>query len=547
MKKKLKKISKKLSGKLSMKSGLFFLLIGLFMAILASLLVIPELFFIKNFEDFLPEKDLIGFIKVENFQAPEQLSEKYPQVKTDFNKYFSTILGIDLEKTNIWRGKRAGIALYEDNFNVESPYSWVVLFEITNKKEAEIFLNKLAGNEENLVYDNRNKIKVSILKNRNFKCALFESYLVCSDKGSNIFDKLLAEERAIVASADYQRWQAQMPKKAYLKAYFRTEKINKIIPNFASLINGNIETGGLVLEEKENQLAISMFFVKKQKNAEIFSQEEQEDLLTILPKETIFFLNGKNTKNTIDTALNEMSHNDPELKTYFLARTRAIIQNNYFSETVSLENDIFPLFSKNFVFAFVKTEIISKTEDQEEIEEKLVPLLIINTDDEIFAEEKRKKLAKGFEEILIKESGEIIEETLENEETIKEIFPLGSEAIKIEKDFNDAKTVYLKGKDKEMAIARKNNLLIISTDTEILKEVITKIDQTKFKRETSKIVENFNIKTFSSADETFAFDKSFVSSLPIGDYVNKLYFIDTVSGKIVRIPDAFRVDIQIAF
>lgn len=536
MKKHIKKIAEKLTGNLPLRSGIIFLLIAIFMAVLATFLIAPSIFGTTDCDKFLPEKNLVAFAYFDDFQAPENLVKQYPQFADEFNNQVSHIFGLDFASTNNWRGKKAGFALYENTFNTENKLSWAVLLEIDNKEAAKSFLNTFLNqeSEEGIKRSQVGKIEVLNPDSKNYKCAIYKNYLICTDKNSTLFDDLQAEKKSIASSADYQRWNAQMPDDSYVKAYFKTEKLAKFLPNYTAFLTENIEIGGFVITENKSSFDLSLFCIKKKQGEEMNAQGKSENLIQLLPYETIAFANGKNTKDTINAALDEISRNDPPLKEFLLGRMRAIMKESYFGSSVSLEQDIFPLFAKDFVFAVLKRD------------GKIIPLLILNTDDDVFAEEKRKKLISGFEEYASSLTGEIIENTLDNGEVVKEAFPLGQGAEKIEKEIANGIISDLKSDQKELVLGRKNQLLVISNDPEAVKQVINNSDTAPYQRQTAPLVQNFDLKTFSSFDEIFAFDKEAFVYLP-EQYQKYVKYFTAISGKVVRIPDSFRIDLRLDF
>lgn len=535
MKKHLKKISEKLGGNLSFTSGFFFLLIGFLMAFIGSFLLFPGVFITEDFENFLPEESLIAFVSVQNLQVPEKLREKYPETEKRFSDFFSHLLGVDFAKTAEWRGKKAGIVFYENPDDVERLFSWAIFLEVDNKKVARTFLSDLAEGEVGKQGD----LEVFTLKNRNSACTFFEGYAVCTHRDAQIFEKLTKKNQSITKSADYQRWSAQMPTDTYGKVFFRTEKIASLIGAPSSLLAKNITTGGFTITENGQSLDLSMFFVKSEKTAELISAKNNEaGLITVLPQDTVFFLNGKNTKNTMEATLTELSRHDPEFSVFLLGKLRALMKNRFFGEEISLEEDVFPLFTDEFILGLSKKD------------EKLSYFLILRGDDEIFVEAKRQKFIDGFESVSADFVPTVLSDPAGGADSAEEVFPAGDVLQKTEEEIEGGLLTTLtmtSEKGLEMAFGRRGRDLIVTNAAEDARVILQKMGMPAFKREKALIVKNFPLKTFSTFDEVFSATKEAFSYLPFPQITKELYFIQEVSGKIVRIPDAFRVDIKVDF
>ena len=357
----------------------------------------------------------------------------------------------------------------------------------------------------------------------------YDKYIVCTDKNSNLLSDILSDKKPISASNDFQRWSAQVPQNSYIKVFFVLKEIEKFMPRQFAELGESLKSGGLIVQENKNSFTSSAFFIKKKKSEDLTKQKTEKYLAQFTPQNTEFFLNGKNSASTINLALEELRY-----KEFLLGKMRAFIQDEFFADVISLEDDIFPLFAKDFLLAIIKQD------------DGFYPLLVVNTDDAIFANAKKEKFIKGFSKMSSKYGVKI----LENENGISEVFPKNGILEKNTENFMNTEINYLRlnvdENKREFAIAQDKKLLIFAEQPKYIKEFIENINTENKNIIHAEIVEKFPFKTFSYYDEILAFSGDFLSFL--GDNVReKFYFIDQVSVKLVRIPDSFRLDVEIKF
>lgn len=550
MKKHLKGIQQKISGALSNKAGLFFLVIGILMTLFSAILIYSYVFSPEKIENILPEKNLVAFVSLSELEIPENIKLKDAKIQDKFDKFLSFYLGVDIVESNHWRGDRASVAIYNNSKN--KSFDWIVLLEIAKQKEASDFLNTLASDIQQLQFDQKENLKIVNYLNRDLSCTFLEGYLVCTNKSSDFFDNYLdaksGNQTFIANSSDYQRAIAQLPPNNWIKLYFLPNKAIDIFSNSAISLKPfieNIKSAVISVKESKNFIEFTIFALKENPDPEfsknISDPERYKNLANLLPKNTLLFLQGKNTEDSIDYAFDQISLKDPAFKDFVLLRLRAIIMD-YFGEELSLDNDIIPLLSDDF--------LVGITNDNSN---NLIPFLVLRTDDEIFAEAKRQKLASGLEHMASKFAPNVVTYPLADNSEIKEVFPNNNALKRIEEDIADGIITFIivNGEDDhstKVALGRKKEILIISSDMDVVKDIIQKIDLPESRRDNSDLFFDFPIMTFSQFDELFGFSNKFFKYLPNQDFANfaenNLNFIEKVSGKIVRIPDSLRIEIK---
>jgi len=539
------KFPQKIYQKFPSSAAIFFLIIGLLMTFFAGVLIFKTVFQTNKVENFIPNKNLLALMQTESLSLPSEIRQKNPALQKKLDNFLLSIFTTDFQKTTSWRGEKFAIAFFKNSQNKNNLF-WSIFLEIKDRKQAFDFLKNFLLKNEKLIIKQKDAYQIFSFPSRNFDCSFLEGYLACAQKKSSFFENFIlvkkGQEKSIKDSRDFQKTNAQVSKNSLVKIFIRPLQIMDFFPTQYYWLKPMLEelkVGMLSWQNQENGLKLSAFFLKKQKEENIFtslSKKISENLADFLPQKSIFFAHIKNTQKSLDYYLSHITLSDKNFNFFIFAKARAILEN-FFARTISLEDDLLPLFTDNF--------IIGLTQKQKET----IPFLIIKTSDPVFAEEKRKKFILGFEKMLTSLSVEII--NIEEDPDMKEAFPSSLETIKKQEDLTNGSLTTLKRASWQISLARKDKILIASSREEITKEIIQKINLPKFRRKTSYLSRHFPLRTFSAFDEVFAFSKDFLYFLPsknikkiVGRY---FYFLEKFSGKIVKLPDALRIELLIDF
>lgn len=511
----MKKHLKKLAGNLGSTSSFFFLAIGFAMAIGASILSVEYILKEKEIANFIPEKDLVLIIEGEKLQLPQNLPQDIQDKIWDFVEKS----GFELSKLKDQSKNRFAIALYKKDNKLKP----LIIKQVEGFPEAKELLKNIFSEEE--VNSNEKEQKIN-LKNGNLKCELENVYLFCSDS-EELLAEVKREENKIINDPDYIKYLSETPKNYYARGFIRVKNLERYLPINTVLIYKNIRSAGFVLEHDDMSFDLAFFAIKDQKDIEN-KDTAKDDLVSILPKSLVFFLNGKNSKNTFNQFIKEGELHDEHFEEFTLGRLRAIMRNSYFGDFLSLEDDILPLLEDDYSIALYKEQ------------GKYYPLIILDTLDKDFLAIKKEKIKNALIKKAELSNFEIIEKQIseDSEDTVKEVFPKDSKKIiKSEYVDNDLMEI-INLEDLKLTIAQKNTTLIVSSNEHAVKEVLLKMNLPKHKRALGKLALDYPFRSFSAFDEIFAF-----SYFPV--FREELSFIDVVSGKIVRVPDSFRLELKI--
>ncbi len=515
-------------------SGMLFLLVGGLMCIFTALLLFDRVFVPSDLEKIIPEKDLIAFVNVERFENFSETQNSSPEWEQALKKIEAFFFDFHPDEIIRWRGKRGGIAVYGSSSNTPSRITFV---SIGNKKALSEYLASQKRVERE---DFSGHTILTLSSPRAQYCFVLKGYFTCSQEKESIVMLLSAQKEAessLFLSQDFERTVAELPRnhimrlfirsKPFLTSHIQTNEYRTLMPLFQVAS----EVGMALTENRRNNALESHILLYREEISpeKDLSNEALEftggtpSLLSYIPRNAHAFIWGNDFTEDFLQGLTYFDSVDSTFRERFQNILSQKI-SQFFGEGISWTFDILPLLEGEFV--------VGSDQKAQEI------FVLLRVSDTEFASNKLEKFKVSLEKMSSRFLPRIIENTLEDGSTIREIFP---EEVNISVNDTEEDGVRmisfglrdLENQSTKFVLAQKGKILMFSTFENASENILQK-------RETPDILQNFPLRFAGSSEEVFVITEDFLSS-KFSNLGSLFPPFEKIYGKIVNTPLFFRI------
>jgi hypothetical protein len=463
---------------------------GLFALIMIGLLVwVGVLLFQKVFRaqpiaKYLPAENTVATLEINinpghhQVKKTFELLQDYPEYsEAKLREYIESRLEIDIEKDlSLWVGRSVGVAVM--NFEDKYETTTVGFAEFISKSNMEDFLSRY--NPNTTKHEGHTVFTITMDENT-FYLTTIEDYLFGSisyNTITNILDARMNRTSSLYNSARYRRIDNNIPLNKIAFLYINYEAVtDSFFSHFPFLgelgvstrnlqsLMGFFKAEGISFIATDKNFVMQSFLslsdsVVEEAGPYLSSQQKyQAELVSYISPEVSFFWGGENLNNQIQKFIGILSGGEINSMRIFNKVIQGYVEK-YFGATISFEEDIVPLISKEYLFVV------------ENIGEEDVYKFIFRLDERQSSAIKVHELAENFAEIGAVFEPKVVEHILEDGTVSREIMAIPKKIVKSEFKHGNNTIFQLNmgEEDKNIFYTIVDQTAFISTSVESIKQ-----------------------------------------------------------------------------
>jgi hypothetical protein len=419
----------------------------------------------------LPKESTIAFVEANISNSSQMENVQNLLGKYNYLENLKQMIGVDLADANFLSGTiGAGV------IKTEAGQASVAVFASVNDKGNTIkFLSgqALSQKGDEFLCGELQGFEICQYKlSYNFKFTFIKDYLVISPSQDALL-ALLKNKEKLSSNQNFVIARNNLPSRNLVFAYVDTENLlRSLFENKDFVAKKGYELTAMipflqtfksfaaVLIAQENKLAIQSYTqIDKEKLGDAsfitFDRKYKANLAKLVDKKPLAYFGGRNVKSQLEKISKVLSNGEEAKEILFNGFIKAQVKK-YLGETISLEDDIYPLLEGEYAVSM---------EGEKEIPEYKVIVELKNAKND---EDMIRKLVKNFVEINAVFAPEVIEVELEDGTMSKEIVATEEEVEQAEEMYKGIKIVSLKLGEKSWGIhyAFVGDTVVFASDTQ---------------------------------------------------------------------------------
>lgn len=405
----LKKFTDKQKKKREKKRLHWFVLVGIFLAVASGYLLYATPVFTSDAEDILPSDDVVAFAEIKTSFCSMNDLEKSPLFCEKAIGFYTSFFGISPARVGQFADTSV-LVWYKPLFLENKKIVQAQMFRVNNIRAARQFLTK---EFPNITVHKQRKEGVEIYSVSPEEIVFFWRGWIIFASDDSFIDMLaiVQDKESAPLSSESGLFQYRTTTPFY--AFFDTEAITPLLsgkmlsylqPLFAFFpefsVTGDFSSKGLTASVK----AFSRSALPSSTDT-----EKGFPLLSALPEDNLLLFFGvQNMREEIEKTFGYFEETDPAFAFSFHEEFQKLVQK-MFGEKISLENDIFPLLEGESIFTLYAQE------------EKMIPVILADTNDAEFLEIKQKKMLEAAKAMAADFVPRVLTHMLPDNTEIKEI------------------------------------------------------------------------------------------------------------------------------
>ncbi|MBU1446103.1 DUF3352 domain-containing protein [Patescibacteria group bacterium] len=365
--------------------GLSLAAIGLFLLMFAAFYAIARIFSSPSLANFLPENTTVAVVQININPGNEQVKhffeslDGYAVYDPDaftfvFDEFFNTEFDTEVQP---WIGRQIGIALLEQG-NTDGLVDNVFFIEVKNEDEALKFMESrgLQSEEDYILSDDYagNPIYRYALSH-SFKFTFVAGNMVIAENDialKSVIDAAGSRSGRLIDSVLYQKVAHNLPMNSIVFAYSDFVKANTVLKSNGTFMSEKgrellafqpflklYKAFGVVGVMENQNLTIQTFMALDEEYLAghdfiNFDTKFRANLLELMQKDVLFYAGGIDLKKQLQRYSDFFSSGGEVSYLVFEGMLRAQ-KSKYFGDTITLEDDIYPLLQGEYAVAVTGT------------------------------------------------------------------------------------------------------------------------------------------------------------------------------------------------
>lgn len=454
---------------------LFFSLLGFFTLSFVSYFLYFQILELKDVDEILPAEGLVAYSEFSQTEFSDFIQDNEIFQKQVLDPFLEQYLNQNLAEFNSkakdWLGDNVAFAVYEDQEKEEQTY--YLFLENNHEKKAIEFLKNLGLKDEKMETEKYKKFTLlSFSQSLEVDCTFMYGYLVCSNQADalkKLIDKNEKESGFLKTQSNYNRTKNNLPKIAGGKAFVNLKKVDYSDYEFyLGPLKEYINNGGVSFSQIDGGIRLNSYLSLDKGLVQTGSLVVKSDLTQFIQSnDLVAYFGGTNLTQSFKQVLKVWDEITPYFAIIVEGMVRAQVVD-YFGNTISLEEDLYPLFTNNYALEIQVSEksfipefkLILEVDDVEQTEEILERIL-----DAFFV--KNEKFMAARKDTTLKD-GSVAKELIVDEKKVQ----------KLEEDFNDVTihSLFVEGQNSGFAYALHDNKAFLAMSVVALKENLDLIE-----------------------------------------------------------------------
>lgn len=496
---------------------LFFALLGLFALSFVSYFLYFQISGAKDADEILPAEGLLAYSEFSQNDFAEFIQKNKTFRENFLDPFFQQYLNQNLAEFNLkakdWLGNKSAFAVYE---NTQNPLdkTYYLFLENDNQKKAIRFLQELGIENEKLIVEEYKKSNIlSFSQSLGVDCTFLYGYLICSNEVSALKKLIDFNQNQIGFLAEqenYNRVKNNLPKVDGGKVFVNLAKVDFHNYEFyLGPLKEYLQEAGIAFSEINQGIRLNSYLALKKGLTQTGTTVLKNDLAKyIVADDLAIFMSGANLTQSFQQILTVWDEITPYFAIIIEGMVRARVVD-YFGESVSLEEDLYPLLKNNYALGIKIDEKTFLPEAK----------LILEVDDLEKAEVVLDKMLHGFYLKNKKMMATKKETTLKDGSVVKELIADSTKVQKVKTDFKGItiNSIDLGGENFSFAYATYKDKIFLAINPNSLKENLDLIKNPEKSLSQDQIYLNAKKNMFLEGEEI-----SFFNFKKINQFINLL-------------------------